>query len=90
MASEMSGSGCIICSVNASSKKRKKFHGASCEKARNIIDDMINDEFRVTIWSFQETSMDTAYLCYDCEKKILNIRTTEEKLNHIKSDLRNR
>ena len=83
----MSGSGCIICCVDASSKKRKKFHGVSCKEARKIINDMINDEFRVTIWSFQETSMDTAYLCYDCEKKILSIRTMEEKLNHTKSEV---
>ena len=83
----MISTGCLICCVEASSKKRKKFHGASCKKARDIIDDVLNEEFRLTIWSFVETSMSTAYLCFQCEKKILSICTMKERLLSIKSEL---
>ena len=64
----MTSTRCVICCVEACSKKRKKFHGASCKKAYNIIDNVLNEEFCLTIWSFVETSMNTAYLCFSVKK----------------------
>ena len=51
---------------------------------------MISEKSRLTIWSFEETSLDAAYLCNVCEKRIVNIRVMEEKLGCIKSEIQDR
>lgn len=65
----MSSTGCIICNVDTSNKKYKKFHGASYKKAYDIIDDMIHKEFYLTIYTGQSWTQDEYNTM--CEKTLV-------------------
>ena len=70
MATTNTSTVCCLCRSD-SSNKHKKFHGSSCKLAREVIEGVIKDEYRMTIWSFEETSIDDAVLCQVCERKVL-------------------
>jgi len=81
---EQSEFSCCLCRSEALEKrKRKRFHGASCLKAKIILQ-RISD---VPLDYLVQTSNPDAVLCITCEQQLLNIRKAEEKLKLLQYEV---
>ncbi len=75
---------CLCCeTLPEDHRKRKKFHGHSCNEARAVAARMSP----VPLNSIPETSNPTAVLCFRCEKKLNDINSLEVKLSSLKADV---
>ena len=52
--------------------KRKVFHGKACEVAKQLIDDLLNEQWQMSVMPFKEmidSANLKAYLCHHCYNK---------------------
>lgn len=66
-------------------KKRKRFHGNSCQKTRGIISDVM-DVQQLSMESFEETSNPDAFLCHVCDQQGDKLHELQQKAHKIKKD----
>ena len=73
---------CCLCHdpVPLDHRRRKRFHGESCSKARSVIKSLSDK-------CYAELSDPCALLCQGCEKKLINISVLGEKLETLKSEV---
>lgn len=72
--------------------KRKVFHGKACEVAKQLIDDLLNEQCQVSVMSFQEMvdSKDSkAYLCHHCYSKAKKCADLIDEVRLVAGDLLN-
>ena len=60
---------CCLChlSISKDSRKRKRFHGTSCTKAKAILANLTTVSFKVSLEDVAELSDCNAILCNGCE-----------------------
>lgn len=76
---------CCLCRnpVSGDHRRRKKLHGAGCTKAKAVLRSLSS----VPLEALVEMSDQGAILCYNCEKSLNNIRSLEEKIEGLKSEI---
>ena len=74
---------CCLCRKalveGASLRKRKRFHGCTCEVSRNLLNEIMA-EFHLSISSYRETNDPDAYICHLCAYQA-------EKYDRIKREM---
>ncbi len=78
---------CSLCpvSVKESSKRRKKLHGESCKEVKATLLSIAEDS-GVNIAALELNA--NAYLCYQCNLLLCNIRSTKSKLGKLVSNVK--
>ena len=78
---------CCLCLqlVSASSRKRKNFHGSSCDSVRQTLTRLS----RCPLNALVQTSNPNAVICVVCHKKLVSIKACEEKLAALEGDVKN-
>ena len=79
----MSSSTCCFClhPLPSNHRKRKKFHGESCLRAKSIIERLSDGK------SYVELSDPHCFLCQSCEKQLVSISALERQLETIKEEV---
>ena len=78
---------CCLClqPVSASSRKRKNFHGSSCDSVRHTLTRLSHCPLNALV----QTSNPNAVICVVCHKKLVSIKACEEKLVALEGDVKN-
>ena len=76
---------CCLCrlSLPADSRKKKRFHGRSCEKSKRTLQQLSS----VSLDLLVETSHPNASLCKDCEKCLDSINKLTTQLQNLRSQV---
>lgn len=72
--------------------KRKVFHGKACEVAKLLIDDLLHEQWQISVMSFKEminSTNSTAYLCHHCYNKAKKCVDLINNVRQLASDLLN-
>ena len=81
----ISASCCLCCRPlveGASLRKRKRFHGRSCETFRNLLN-KIMAEFNLSINSYRETYDQDAYICHLCTSQVEKYERSKREMESI-------
>ena len=74
---------CLCCvSLQENHRKRRRLHGRSCEIARTVLLEMSSFELL-----YSETKSPNALLCLVCDKPLQDFRTTETKLEQLRTKI---
>ena len=78
---------CCLClqPVSGDSRKRKNFHGSSCDGVRQTLARLSHSPLNALV----QTSNPNAVLCVVCHKKLVNVKACEEKLATLEGDVKN-
>ena len=91
---EMVDEFCCICltpfATTTQKRKRKKFHGASCENSKEILNEISISQTTLPLSSYVETSEKYAYLCHHCHSQTDKIIKLREELLSNMSDFGNK
>ena len=66
-------------------RKRKKFHEASCENSKRILNEISVSQTRFPLSSYLETSEKDVYLCHHCHSQADKIVKLKEEMLYITS-----
>lgn len=82
---------CCLCrrelSESSAFKKRKLFHGEQCKEAKKFLNEVVLEEFRLSVNSFEETINSKAYLCHLCDAYGANYRKHQNSLSQIRAEV---
>ena len=78
---------CCLClqPVSGDSRKRKNFHGSSCDSVRQTLTRLSH----CPLYDLVQTSSPNAVICMVCHKKLVNVKVCEEKLVALEGDVKN-
>ena len=78
---------CCLClqPVSADSRKRKNFHGSSCDSVRQTLTRLSHCPLNALV----QTSSSNAVICVVCHKKLLSVRACKDKLVALEGDVKN-
>ena len=78
---------CCLClqPVSGDSRKRKNFHGSSCDGVRQTLARLSHCPLDALV----QTSNPNAVICVGCHKKLVNVKAFEEKLATLEGDVKN-
>ena len=78
---------CCLClqPVSSDSRKRKNFHGSSCDGVRQTLARLSHCPLDALVLM----SNPNAVICVVCHKKLVNVKTCEEKLVTLEGDVKN-
>ena len=80
---------CCLCrrelSESSALKKRKLFE--QCKEAKEFLNEVLLEEFQLSVNSFEETTYLKAYLCHLCDAYGTNYRKYQNNLNKIRAEV---
>ena len=71
--------------MSGDSRKRKNFHGSSCDSVRQTLTRLSH----CPLYDLVQTSSPNAVICMVCHKKLVNVKVCEEKLVALEGDVKN-
>ena len=78
---------CHLClqPVSADSRKRKNFHGSSCDRVRQTLTRLSHCPLNALV----QTSNPNAVICVVCHKKLVSVKACKDKLVALEGDVKN-
>jgi len=71
-------------------KRKRKFHGASCENSKRILNKICVSQTRFPLSSYLEKSEKDVYLCHHCHSQADKIVKLKEEMLYIASHFSNK
>ena len=83
---------CCLCSRSltdsTSRKKRKKLYSGTCSQSKQVLEELLcTRNATCTLSDFQETKGRDAYLCWQCDAKVVSLYKLQQRITAVRNEL---